>query len=71
MFRKKIETFSVDYDWNKSASFCETHPVQVMPFLSSKFLIFLDTLSCFASVGWRVLKCSKIVSRSKVGSFYP
>jgi len=55
----------------KGVSFWETHPVQVMPFLSSKLWIFLDALSCFASVGWRVLKCSKIVSRSKGGSSYP
>ena len=31
---------------------------------------FLDTLSCFASLGWRLKMCSKIWSRSKVGSFY-
>jgi len=29
-------------------TFCEAHPLQVMPFLTSIF--FLDTLSCFASV---------------------
>ena len=32
-------------------------------------VLFLDTLSCFASVSWRVLKCSKNWSRSKVGPF--
>ena len=35
--------------------FWEAHPLEFMPFLSSKF--FFDTLSCFPGVGWRILKC--------------
>ena len=31
--------------------------VQITPFLMSTFFYFFDRLSCFASVGWKVLKC--------------
>jgi len=48
--------------------FCEAHPLQVMRFLISKFFLF-DTLSCYASVGLRVLKCSKIGHAQRMGNF--
>jgi len=48
---------------------CEADPLQVMLFLISKFLFFLDTLSYFASVGSRVLKCSKIGHARRMGNF--
>jgi len=48
--------------------FCKAHPLQVMPFLISNFFFF-DTLSCFASVCLRVLKCSKIGHARRMGNF--
>jgi len=48
--------------------FCEAHPLEFMPILISKFLFFIDTLSCFASVGLRVWKCSKIGHARRIGN---
>jgi len=64
MFRKKILTFLIGLE-----HFCEAHPLQVMPFLISKFLVFFDTLSCFASVRFRVLNCSKKFHARRIGNF--
>jgi len=49
--------------------FCEAHPPQVMQFLISKFVLFFDTMSCFASVGLRNLKCSKIGHARRMVNF--
>jgi len=46
--------------WTKQ--FCEARPLQVMSFPISKFSFFVDTLSSFANVGWRVRQCSKVGS---------
>jgi hypothetical protein len=49
--------------------FCEAHPLQVMPSLISKFWFFLTHCRVFASVGLRVLKCSKIGHARRMGNF--
>jgi len=62
MFRKKIETFSVDeIETLLRGASSSSHTVSV-----SKFLFCLDT---FASVGSRVLKCSKIDHARRMGNF--
>jgi len=57
MIRSKIAPFFYSCDYNKF--------VECILYKSCRFgfrILFLDTLSCFASVGWRVLKCSKVGS---------
>jgi len=61
MIRKKIKSFSIDVIGTLlRGTSSKSH-------VASDFEFFLDTLSCLASVGWRVSKCSEVWSRSKVG----
>jgi hypothetical protein len=65
MFHKKIETFSIDEIRTLFRCVSSTsHAV-------SDFEVFFvfDTLSCFASVGLRIFKCSKIGHARRMGNF--
>ena len=65
MIRKKIETFSINEIRTLLRGASSTsHAVS-----DFEVLIFIDTLSCFASVGLRVLKCSKIGRARRMGNF--
>ena len=64
MLRKQIEIFSIDVIGTllRGASF--TSPAV----LDSK-VFFFDTLSCLASVGWRVSKCLKLGHAQRLGHY--
>jgi len=62
---QKIETFSIHVIRTLLRGASSTSHV-VSEF---EFFYFLDTLSCFAIVGWRVLKCSKIGHARRLGHF--
>jgi len=65
MFRKKIETFSVDEIRTLLPGTSSTsHAVS-----DFEVLIVFDTMSCFASVGLRVLRCSKIGHARRMGNY--
>jgi len=63
MFRQKIETFSIDEIRTLlRGTSLTSHAV------SDFEVFFFDTLSCFTSVGLRVLKCSKIGHARRMGN---
>jgi len=65
MFRKKIETFPIDEI--RTLLRCASSASHAVS--DFEVFIFFDTSSCLASVGLRVLKCSKIGHARRMGNF--